>query len=202
MDRPSKVFLSTLLALFVALTAWLVYHETRVPQNERQVLNRMIELQREGRYDKAAQVVQSWMNDGRRDRSHDEFLYGQIAIVWIQKAYARRGSRNESIGRAEENLQKELSLYEGQSHNDLSLDPFEIGRGYEVLADISDKEQCPLYEKAHELLTRQLPLIKGESYTAYGHTTPLEPVRRDVQKHLDGVNQKLSRAGCQTHSAQ
>jgi tetratricopeptide (TPR) repeat protein len=196
------VLLIFLLPMFVAAAAWVIYHETRIPQNEKEALNRMIELQQEGRYDKAAKVMQTWMGNNRRDVSHDGFLYGQIAIVWLQKAYARRGSRDESIGRAEENLQKQLRLYEGQKHDDLSLDLFEIGRGYEVMADISDREKCRLYGKARELFERQLPLIKGDSYTAYGHTTELEPVRHDVKNHLDGVSDKLSKASCQVNISQ
>ena len=89
MKRPSKVFLLGLLVPLVAFATWLVYHETRIPQNEREALNR-----------------------------------------------------------------------------------------------------------------QQLPLIKGDSYTAYGHTTPLDPVRGEVNKHLDAVNEKSSKAGCHAHLMQ
>ncbi len=196
MTRPTKVLLLTLLVPFVALAAWLAYHETRIPQNQGEVLNRMIELQREGRYDKAVQVVQNWMRDNRRDTSHDALLYQQIAIVYIAKAYKKSRSRDESMRRAEENLQRALSFFDEQSQGDLSLDLFEIGEGYEILADISNQDKCRLYEKARALFVQQLPLIKGDSYTAYGHTTPLEPVRNDVRKHLDAVKGKSLRAGC------
>jgi tetratricopeptide (TPR) repeat protein len=194
-----KAFVFVIIPVFVVLVAWLVYHETRIPQNQGEVLNRMIELQKEGRYDKAVQVVQNWMNDGRRDISHDGLMYGQIAFVYVMKAYKRPTARVESVRRAEENLQKALSFFDGQSQGDLSLDLFEIGGGYEILGDISDKDKCRLYEKARELFLRQLPLIKGDSFTAYGHTTQLEPVRGDVRKHLDAVIGKSSRAGCQGH---
>ena len=199
MTRLRKILSLVFLVAFVGLVIWLAYHETRIPQNQGEVLNRMIELQREGRYDKAVQVVQNWMKDSRRDISHDEFLYQQIAIVYLMKAYNRPSSRDESTRRAEENLQKTISLFNGQSLNGLSLEPFEIGRAYEFLGDISEKDKCRLYEKAHELFVRQLPLITGESYTAYGHTTLLEPVRNDVRNHLDAVTGKSSRAGCQSH---
>ena len=202
MTRPWKVLLLTLLVPFVALAAWLAYHETRIPQNQGEVLNRMIELQREGRYDKAVQVVQKWMNDSRRNISLDGFMYDQIAFVYIAKAYKKPRSRDEAVRRAEENLQKALSFFDGQTQGDLSLEPFEIGGAYEILADISDEDKCRLYEKARALFVRQLPMIKGDSYTAYGHTTPLEPVRGDVRKHLNAVNEKSVKGGCQAHSEQ
>jgi hypothetical protein len=155
-----KVLSLIVIVAFVVLVARFVYHETRIPQNQGEVLNRMIELQKEGRYDKAVQVVQNWMNDGRRDISHDGFMYGQIAMVYIMKAYKRPTARDQSVRRAEENLQKALSFFDGRSQSDLSLDPFEIGGGYEILADISDKDKCRLYEKARALFVRQLPLIR------------------------------------------
>jgi tetratricopeptide (TPR) repeat protein len=197
MTRLWKVLLPTLLLPFVALAAWFAYHETRTPRNQAEVLNRMIELQKEGRYDKAVQVVQNWI-----DVSHDGLMYDQIAFVYIAKAYKKPTNRDESIHRAEESLQKALTFFDGKSQNDLSLEPFEIGGAYEILADISNKDKCRLYEKARELFVRQLPMIKGDSYTAYGHTTRLEPVRGDVRKHLNAVNEKSSKAGCQAHSEQ
>jgi hypothetical protein len=195
MTRLWKVLLPTLLLPFVALAAWFAYHETRTPRNQAEVLNRMIELQKEGRYDKAVQVVQNWI-----DVSHDGLMYDQIAFVYIAKAYKKPTNRDESI--PEESLQKALTFFDGKSQNDLSLEPFEIGGAYEILADISNKDKCRLYEKARELFVRQLPMIKGDSYTAYGHTTRLELVRGDVRKHLNAVNEKSSKAGCQAHSEQ
>jgi len=182
-------------AACLVLVAWLAYHETRVPQNQGDVLNRMMELQKEGRYDKAVQVVQSWI-----DVSHDGLMYEQIAFVYIAKAYKKPANRDESIRRAEESLQKALSSFDRKSQNELSLEPLEIGGAHEILADISDKNKCRWYEKARELFVRQLPMIQGDSYTAYGLTTRPEPVRSDVRRHFDAVNGKSSKDGCQANS--
>ena len=191
-----------LVPVFVGAVAWIIYHETRIPQNEKEALNRLIELQEEGRYDKAAQTMQTWMGDSRRDTSRDGFMYGQIAFVYIAKAYRRPGTRDDSVRRAEENLQKALAFYEEHPQGDLTLEPFEIGGSYEILGDLSEKDKCRLYEKAHGLLVQQLPLIKGDSYTAYEHTTPLEPVRGEIKKHLNAVKEKSSKVGCQANSQQ
>ncbi len=191
MTIPLKFLLFIVVAVILLFAFWLAYHETRTPQNQTEVMNRAIELQKEGRYDKAAQVIQNWINV-----SHDGLMYDQIAFVYIAKAYKKPANRDESIRRAEESLQKGLTFFDEQSQDDLSLEPFEIGGAYELLGDISEKDKCPLYEKAHGLFVRQLPLIKGDSYTAYGHTTPLEPVRRDVRKHLNATTEKSSRVGC------
>ncbi len=38
--------------------------------------------------------------------------------------------------------------------------------------------------------------IQGDSYTAYGNTTPLAPVREDNEKALERVKEKLGKAAC------
>jgi tetratricopeptide (TPR) repeat protein len=193
---PLKFVLIAAVAACLVFAACLAYHETRVPQNQGEVLNRMIELEREGRYDKAVQIVQTWMTDSRRDISHDDFLCQQIAMVYIARAYKKTRSRDESVHLAEINLEKALGIISKNKSEDLDIMLFEVGGAYELLGDVSDKDKCRLYEKARELFVQQLPLIKGDSYTAYGHTTPLEPVRRDVRKHLNTTTEKSSRAGC------
>jgi hypothetical protein len=78
MSRSRKKILLALLVPFVVLVSWIAYHETRVPQNQEEVLTRMIELQREGRYDK--EVVQNSIKEGRRDIAHGGSMYDQIAM--------------------------------------------------------------------------------------------------------------------------
>ena len=157
---------------------------------------RMIELQKQGRYDGAVRVVQRWMNDSGRDVTNDEILYQQIAMIYIMKAYKKPASRNESTRLAELNLEKSLALFERQ--NSKENDPWliEIGGAYETLGGISEKDKCRLYERASGLFLEQLPLIKGEALTSYGRTTPLEPVRAEIKKHLDAIRKKMSDAGC------
>ena len=154
MTRSRKTVLLALLVPLVVFASWIAYHETRVPQNQPEVLSRMIELQREGRYDQAADVVQTWMSDRRRDVTHDDFLYGQIAMVYMTKAYKRASSRPESVMRAEENLEKELAFFDRQNQSELSVDLFEIGSAYEILGDLSDRDKCRLYQKAGQALQK------------------------------------------------
>ncbi len=123
-------------------------------------------------------------------------------MVYIARAYKKPRSRDESVHLAEMNLEKALGIINKNKSEDLDVMLFEIGGAYELLGDMSNKDKCRLYEIARQTFERQLPLIKGDSYTAYGHTTPLEPVRRDVRKHLDAVSGKSSRASCQAHSEQ
>ncbi|HEX9234203.1 MAG TPA: hypothetical protein VF863_07310 [Candidatus Acidoferrum sp.] len=137
------------------------------------------------------------MKGPSRDTSHDGFLYQQIAMIYIMKAYKKPKTRDDSIRQSELNLIEAQRLFDQQQARDDYTSLFGIGGAYELLGDMSDKDKCRLYGTARQAFERQLPLIEGDSYTAYGHTTPLEPVRTDIRKHLDGVSKKYSDAGCQ-----
>jgi hypothetical protein len=196
MTLSSKAWFFVLLVPVLILISWIAYHELRTPQNQEEVLTRMIELQKQGRYDGAVRVMQRWMNDSRRDVTHDELLYQQIAMIYIMKAYKKSASRNESARLAELSLEKSFDLFERQKSKDNDPWLIEIGGAYETLGDISDRDKCRLYERANALYLEQLPLIKGESLTSYGYTARLEPVRAEIRKHLDATKKKLSGAGC------
>ena len=161
--RSWKILCSALLVACVIFGAWLTYHETRTPRNQAEVFNRMMELAKEGRYDKAAQVVQNWMNDSRRDSSHDGFLYQQIAMIYIAKAYKKPATRADSVHAADVNLEKALAFFDRKvpADNDVSL--FGIGGTYQMLGDVADDSKCQYYEKARQSFAIQLPLIKGDS---------------------------------------
>ena len=192
MTLPSKIFLAVLLLPCLGFAACFVHHEMRTPQNEREVMDRQIELVRAGRYDKAIQVIETWMSNPRRDVSHDGLLYQQLAVAYYGKAWSKPTGKRESIRHADLNLQKALDLYSKENAPGLRVDFFEIGRGHEQLGDLSDEDKCEYYAKATEELTKQLALVKGDSYEADGRKFSLDPLRRDIYKHLDGVRDKAA----------
>ncbi len=199
MTQSRKILCFAGLVVSLTLAGWFVVASRNVPKTGTEALNRAIELQEAGRYDKAVQVLQTWMKGTSRNTSHDGFLHVQIAMIYIAKAYKKPATKDESIHEAQLNLEKSLDFVNKREPEDNSLDLDGIGGAYEVLGDLSDKDKCEFYEKAKQAFVRQLPLIKGESYTAYGKTIPLEPVRIEIRKHLDRVNEKYPSAGCQAH---
>jgi tetratricopeptide (TPR) repeat protein len=199
MTRTWKVILLSLLGACLILAAWIVIREGHTPKDGSEALKRAIELQEAGRYDKAVQVLQTWMKGTSRNSSHDAFFYHQIAMIYIAKAYKKPATINESIREAQLNLEKSLDFLSRRDPEDNSAVLGGIGGAYEIMGDVSDKDKCQLYEKARQAFERELPLTKGDSYTAYGTTIPLEPVRAEIRKHLDEVNKKYSGSGCQLH---
>lgn len=161
----------------------------------------MVELQESGRYDDAVRVVQDWMSKDQKDVSQNDFLHLQIAMVYLIKAYHKQSARKESLHNADSHLEQALSIFNSKQPQDLETTLLGIGGAYEVLADLSEKDKCQFYEKARVSFERQLPLIRGDSFTAYGTTVPLEPVRNETRKQLKSVGEKLTEAGCSTPGA-
>lgn len=156
----------------------------------------MVQLQESGHYDDAVQVVQNWMSQNRKDVSYDDFLHLQMAMVYIDKAYHKQSTRDESLHNAASHLEQALTLYDSKQPDGIDDMLRGIGGGYEILGDLSRKDKCQFYRKARTAFERQLPLIKGDSVTAYGRTMPIEPLRADVRKHLTAVQEKATQAGC------
>ena len=149
-----------------------------------------------GRYDDAVRVVQDWMSLHQDNPSQVEFLHIEIAVVYTSKAYHRRSKRDESIKNAASHLEQALKIHASEQPETADTNLLGIGGGYEVLGELSENDKCQYFSKARKAFQDQWPLIQGDSYTAYGHTTPLEPLRVDVRKHLASVEEKSTQAGC------
>jgi len=87
-------------------------------------------------------------------------------------------------------------MYAAKKPEDEDLTLFGIGGAYEMLGDLSQHDKCRFFGKARTAFDEQLPLIKGDSYTAYGKTVALEPLRVEIRKHLTSVENKSTQAGC------
>jgi|SRR5579859_2329045 len=193
-----KTFFLTLSVGSLLFLAWILYYPKPAPQSAAEAVTRMTVLQEDGRYDEAVATVETWLQNRERDKSRDGILYQQIAIVYIIESYKRPKVREDAVRQAELNLEKSLSLSDQEQSQGIGTDLFGIGGGYEVLGDLPVAEKCKFYAKAQQLYERQLPLIQGDTYTAFGKTFPLEPFRAEVRKHLAAVREKLSKAGCPT----
>lgn len=77
---------------------------------------------------KAAPLLNAWINN-RSDPSRDDFLYQQIAFIYIGKAYKEPNTKFESIEKAAWNLDKGQNLLDKRQNDDLDVALFEIGGG-------------------------------------------------------------------------
>jgi hypothetical protein len=155
----------------------------------------MVQLQEKGRYDDAVRVVQDWMSLHQDNPSQVEFLHIEIALVYTTKAHHGL-KRDESIQNAASQLEEAVKVHASEQPETADTDLLEVGNVYEVLGELTEKDKCQYFAKARKAFQDQWPLIQGDSYTAYGTTVPLEPVRADVRKHLASVEEKSTQAGC------
>jgi len=141
MPLSSKVFLAIFLLVSLSFASWLIRRELRTPQNEREVMDRVIELMQESRYEEAVQILQAWNNDPGRDASRNGLLYQALAIAYIAKANRVPTGRSKVIRQAALNLGKQLDLYNEENVTSLGLDLLEIGSAHDALADLTDQDK-------------------------------------------------------------
>jgi hypothetical protein len=142
----------------------------------------------QGRYDDAIKVAQDWM------QSHpDDFLYDQVAIVYLTKASKDSSQRDESVGQAVANYEKDLETHK-MGTGDIEL--YEAGLGFERAGDLSTHDSCLYYGRARKAFEDEVQFIQGDSYTAYVSTMPLAPLRQGNQKALERVKSKFDKASC------
>lgn len=190
MNHAARVACLTLLTICSTLCAC-----QKPPRSRGEAVTRMVQLQQSGHYDDAIRVVEDWMSQHQNDASQNDFLHLQIAMVYISKAYYKH-STQESLDSAASHLEQALSIYAAKKPEDVDTMLFGIGGAYETLGDLSEKDKCRFYGKARSAFNEQLPLIKGDSYTAYGKTVALEPLRAEIRKHLTSADDKSAKAGC------
>lgn len=111
-------------------------------------MDRMVQLERSGHYDAAIRVVQDWMNQHQNDTSADDFLHLQIAMVYVDKAYHKKSTREESVDNAASHLESALQLHEAGKPEGMDTFLFGIGGAYEILGDLAQKYKCRFYGKA------------------------------------------------------
>jgi len=92
-----------------------------------------------------------------------------------------------------EYYEKEIS---SRQENPADLTYYDAGRGFEIAGDLSTANRCLYYIKAIQAFEKETPYIRGESYTAYGKTIPLGPVRAENEKALERVKSKYEKAWC------
>jgi tetratricopeptide (TPR) repeat protein len=166
----------------------------RPPEKLNDVMNLIVAYNQVGRHDDAIKVAQDWM------KNHpDDLLYDQIAITCLMKASKDSAQKDQWIQQAVANYEKDLSTRKKAA---VDVELYEVGRGFEYAGDLSSHASCLYYSRAMKAFEEEVQFIQGDSYTAYGHTTPLAPVRQENQKALERVKSKFDKAGCKAESSQ
>jgi len=153
----------------------------------------MTRYNQEGRHDDAIRVAQAWLKNHPEDPLHGAGFYEQIAITYLIKASKDTARKDEWIQQAVTYYDKDLAVHQ---KNDVDLELYTVGRGFESAGDLSTNSNCLYYGRAVNAFEEEIPFIQGDSYTAYGKTTLLAPVRRENEKALERVKAKLDKSNC------
>lgn len=175
-------------SIFLIVACSLVGCKVKTPEKLNDARALMVTYAQQGQYDDAIRVAQAWM-----EKHPEDFLYDQVAIIYLAKASKDSAHKDQSIEQAVANFEKDL---EAHKKGAVDIELYEIGRGFERAGDLSTHDSCLYYGRAVKAFEDEVQFIQGDSYTAYGHTTPLAPVRRENQKALESVKSKFDKAGC------
>ena len=184
---------SQLLIFLFAAAPFLVSCKVSTPDKGSDAISLMAKYAQRGRYDDALQIAQDWLHKHPHDAPHAATFYEQMAVIYLTKASKDLAHREEWVRQAVQYYEKDLATHEKQA---IDIEFYSVGRGLEAAGDLSKANGCTYYTRAAKLFEDEVPLIQGDSYTAYGHTIPLEPVRLENQTALNRVKTKLESAGC------
>ena len=192
MDRPRGAQRRRGLSILLIVTCSFVGCKAKTPEKLNDAMTLIVNYSQLGRYDDAIRVAEDWMEKHPQDS-----LYDQVAICYLAKASKDSGHKDQWVQRAVINFEKDLAAHK-KSAVDVEL--YEVGRGFESAGDLSTNDSCLYYSRAVKAFEEEVQFIQGDSYTAYGHTTPLAPARQENQKALERVKSKINKAGCKEAS--
>jgi hypothetical protein len=161
------------------------------PKNAGETITLMTKYSDAGRYDDAIKLAQNWLK-GHPDDNGATF-YEQIAITYLMKASKDPAHRDEWIQQSIVYYDRDLSVHQNQK---VDIELYTVGRGFEAAGDLSTANRCQFYARAVQLFEEEIPFVQGDSFTAYGTTIPLAPVRQENEKALQRVRAKVSGNSC------
>jgi hypothetical protein len=162
--------------------------KAKTPETSNDARTLMGNYGQRGGYDDAIRVAQNWM-----ERHPEDSLYDQVAIIYLVKASKDGAHKDEWIEQAVANYEKDLKAHKMGA---VDIELYEVGLGFERAGDLSTHDSCLYYGRAVKAFEDEVQFIQGDSYTAYGSTVPLAPVRQGNDKALERVKSKFDKAGC------
>lgn len=135
-----------------------------------------------GRYDEAAKAVL----DSIKDEKKDSWRYQSVAAIYYARAQNEPASREKWLAEANSYIEKSIDLSPDDFVN-LMLGAF----GIERIGDSSSRS-CPYYEKATEHARGALAQLKGDSVRVGDEKIPSQPIRAEIEKHINGLNDKIT----------
>jgi hypothetical protein len=139
-----------------------------------------VKLLKKGRYDEAANAIL----DSIKDEKKDSWRYQSVAAVYYARAQNDPANREKWLAEAQNYIDKSISL----SAND-PVDLMSGAIGTERIGD-SSSQPCSYYEKANVYAQSAQAQLKSDSMFAGDEKIPTQPIRDDIEKHINALNSK------------
>lgn len=139
-----------------------------------------VKLLRKGRYDEAAKAIL----DSIKDEKKDSWRYQSVAAVYYARAQNDPTNREKWLAEADSYIGKSIDLSQSDAVNLMS--------GAVALERVGDSssQPCPYYEKANVYAQSALAQLKSDSMFAGDEKIPTQPIRDDIEKHINALNGK------------
>ena len=195
MQKERRAIKLTLLAVISILAiVFLGGCREAPPKGKSEMITLMTNYGKRGKWDDAIRVSQEWLKSHPDDGSGDNaIVYEQIGMTYMVRASQDAKHKDEWIRQAVAYFDKDLSL---PRQKPFDIEFYSAGRGFEMAGDLSSADNCLYYGRALKAFADEMPYIQGESFTSYGHTFQLAPIRQDIEKSRKRVQAKFANAGC------
>lgn len=178
--------------LLLVPMAALVGCRAKTPDTRSDLFTLMVKFGQAGNYDDAIRVGQDWL--GKHPQNSDrDLVYEQVALSYLAKAGKDKVHRDEWIQQAVAYFDDDLSVH---TKGEADIELYSVGRGLEMAGDLSSKGKCSYYGRSIGDFEDEVGFIQGDSYSAYGKTIPLAPIRQENEKALERVKTKFEKTGC------
>lgn len=153
--------------------------------------SRMTSAMQEGRYEDAIQIGLNAL----RNNSGDELVYQEIATIYFIRAQKDPKQRDEWVKKGVLYSEKALSL-NSKTRDVAGVHLLQHAKNFERAGDLSSDDRCIYYQRARKLLQDRVPLLAGQQLTIDGRSFALAPLRKENEKVLTEVDEKLAQAAC------
>jgi hypothetical protein len=188
MFRRPKFAVVLLLMVFL-----LVGCRSAVPKGASEMITLMTKYSQQGRPDAAITLAQEWLKEHPDNASEVSNVYEQLAMTYLWKASKDTAHKDEWIHQGVAYLDRDLSVHP-KTEPDITL--YVVGRAFETAGRLSTSNGCEYYGRAVKAFEEETPYIQGDTFTAYGNTVRLEPIRQENEKALERVKAELAKAAC------
>jgi hypothetical protein len=158
-----------------AQAKWMDLHTDKTPPLD-------VQLEDQGRYDEAIQVVLAQRKDGLSEPGDDS----RVALLYLEQAKKDWGNREKWA---------QLSVsYSNKSVESAPADPFTLETAMVNMDRAGDYSVngCPIYEKAQMFGESALTLAQGKTITVQGRSYPTQEITQFVQPGLKRIRAKLT----------